>query len=128
MLCGLRLVWRKFCSEIHVLFLLRNSIKMKVDFMTEPIIRKHLIFSGAVQGVGFRWRAVQAAKAADATGWVRNDRFGTVAMELQGSEGQIERVIRTLDRAPWIRIDSIHAHGIPVDPDERSFAVLDDRW
>ena len=27
MLCGLRLVWRKFCSEIHLLILLRNSIK-----------------------------------------------------------------------------------------------------
>ena len=96
--------------------------------MTDPLVRKHLIFYGAVQGVGFRWRALQAAKAAGATGWVRNDRHGTVSMELQGAEAQIDRVIQALDRAPWIRIDSIHAHGIPVDPDERSFAVLDDRW
>ena len=96
--------------------------------MTEPIIRKHLIFSGAVQGVGFRWRAVQAAKAVGATGWVRNDRFGTVSMELQVSEAQIDRVIRTLDRAPWIRIDGVNARVIPVAPDERGFQVLDDQW
>ena len=96
--------------------------------MTEPIFRKHLIFSGAVQGVGFRWRAVQATKAVGVTGWVRNDRFGTVSMELQGSEAQIDRVIRTLDRAPWIRIDGINARVIPAAPDERGFQVLDDQW
>lgn len=96
--------------------------------MSQPIIRKHLIFSGSVQGVGFRWRAMQTAKAVGVTGWVRNDRSGAVSMELQGSEAQIDLMIQTLDRAPWIRIDGINARTIPVDPDERVFAVRDDQW
>ncbi|MBQ6092113.1 MAG: acylphosphatase, partial [Clostridia bacterium] len=36
-------------------------------------VRRALRFTGSVQGVGFRWRAVQAANAVGATGWVRND-------------------------------------------------------
>ena len=47
------------------------------------ILRRRLTFSGWVQGVGFRWRAVQAASAVGATGWVRNDPSGTVTMELR---------------------------------------------
>ena len=94
----------------------------------EPLRRRHLIFSGAVQGVGFRWRARQAANAVGATGWVRNDRLGTVSMELQGTDAQIERVLQALDRAPWIRIEDINVCTIPVDTDERGFVTLDDEW
>ena len=46
------------------------------------IIRKHIIFSGHVQGVGFRWRAAKAAEMYGCTGWVRNDWNGTVSMEI----------------------------------------------
>ena len=33
------------------------------------IVRKHIYFSGQVQGVGFRYRAKNAARANDLTGW-----------------------------------------------------------
>lgn len=92
------------------------------------LMRKHLIFSGSVQGVGFRWRAAQAASAVGVSGWVRNDRGGTVSMELQGSEAQIDRVIQMLDRARWIRIEALEARTIPLEMDERGFAVRDDLW
>ena len=59
--------------------------------MQERIVRKRLVFSGAVQGVGFRWRSRQAASAAGATGWVQNEGDGSVTMELQGTEEQIDR-------------------------------------
>ena len=35
-------------------------------------VRKHIYFSGQVQGVGFRYRATNAARANDLTGWVDN--------------------------------------------------------
>ena len=40
------------------------------------MIRKHMIFHGWVQGVGFRWRARQAADLYDCTGWVRKHCMG----------------------------------------------------
>ncbi len=96
--------------------------------MQEKLIRRHLIFSGVVQGVGFRWRARQAANAAGCTGWVRNDYTGTVSMELQGTEARLDQVLRTLERAPWIRIEDINSRLIPVEPDERGFVTRDDEW
>ena len=92
------------------------------------ILRKHLIFSGLVQGVGFRWRARQAARTVGATGWVRNDWNGTVSMELQGTGEQIDWVIRALEQGRYIRIEDMRARSIPVEPEEREFVTLDDRW
>ena len=92
------------------------------------LIRKRLVFRGAVQGVGFRWRARAAAHDAGATGWVRNNFDGSVTMELQGSEEQIDRVIQTLDHSRYIRIKSLEARRIPVEADERGFETKDDFW
>ena len=94
----------------------------------EVLMRRHLIFYGLVQGVGFRWRAKQAAGAAGCTGWVRNDALGTVSMELQGTDAQIDRVLQMLERAPWIRIEGINSRSIPPEPDERGFVTRDDEW
>ena len=60
------------------------------------MIRKRIIFTGRVQGVGFRWRARQAAVLYDCTGWCRNDPDGAVTMEIQGKEEAIDRVIEDL--------------------------------
>ena len=92
------------------------------------LLRKRLLFRGRVQGVGFRWRACAAAEAAGATGWVRNNFDGSVTMELQGDEAQIDRVVQSLDRARYIRIESLEARRIPVDPEERGFVTRDDFW
>jgi acylphosphatase len=53
------------------------------------IIRKHFVFCGTVQGVGFRYRAHKAAEMTGCTGWVRNEPDGTVTQELQGTDDQI---------------------------------------
>ena len=96
--------------------------------MSEERIRKRLVFHGTVQGVGFRWRARAAADAAGVTGWVRNNFDGSVTMELQGTEAQIDRVVQSLDRARYVRIEALEARRIPVDAEERRFAVRDDLW
>ncbi len=92
------------------------------------LLRKRIVFRGHVQGVGFRWRARAAAHDAGATGWVRNNFDGSVTMELQGSEAQIDRVVQSLDHARYIRIDSLEARRIPVETEERGFVTRDDLW
>ena len=96
--------------------------------MAEKLVRRHLIFEGLVQGVGFRWRARQAARAAGATGWVRNDWGGTVSMELQGTQAQIARVLQALEQGRYIRIENYSVRSIPLEEGERDFVTLDDRW
>ena len=84
-------------------------------------IRKHIIFSGHVQGVGFRYRAKKAADLYRCTGWVRNDWNGTVTMEIQGTEEQIEQTIEAIQKGRFIRIEGMNVKTIPPDPEERSF-------
>lgn len=87
------------------------------------IVRKYIRFYGQVQAVGFRWRAVQAARAYGVTGWVRNEYDDTVSMEIQGTERQIDDVVSSLERGSYIRIDHMEVKTIPTDPDERGFDV-----
>ena len=96
--------------------------------MDEKLLRKRLTFEGLVQGVGFRWRARHAAEAVGATGWVRNNPDGSVTMELQGSEAQIDRGLQSVESGRYIRIEAVDARTIPVEPEERGFATRDDGW
>ena len=85
------------------------------------MIRRHIVFYGWVQGVGFRFRARQAADMVGATGWVRNEYDGSVTMEIQGTEEQIDRVILAIEQGTFIRIENMETRNIPVIPEERGF-------
>jgi acylphosphatase len=85
------------------------------------MIRRHIVFTGWVQGVGFRWRARNAASLYGCTGWVRNEWDGSVTMEIQGEEAQIDQVLQTIAQSRYIHIDGIDSRVIPTLPQERSF-------
>lgn len=68
-------------------------------------VRKHIIFSGRVQGVGFRYTACYLARPLGLTGWVKNLWDGNVEMEVQGDPAAIERLINGLESGRFIRID-----------------------
>lgn len=87
-------------------------------------VRKHIYFSGQVQGVGFRYRAKNAAHANDLTGWVDNLWDGRVEMEVQGDSAGIERMIQELQCGYFIRIDSYEMKEIPLLEEEWSFRTL----
>ena len=89
--------------------------------MGNPIIRKHIIFYCQVQGVGFRYRAKHAAALYSCTGWVRNEWDGSVTMEIQGAEEQIDQVILAVERGTYVRIENIDARIIPTIENERDF-------
>lgn len=62
-------------------------------------VRLSLLFSGSVQGVGFRWTNQELARERNLTGWVRNLPDGTVRMEIQGAA-----------RALAAHLERIHAY------------------
>ena len=83
--------------------------------MESMITRKHIIFHGCVQGVGFRWRARHAADLYGCTGWVHNEWDGTVRMEIQGEEEQIDRVIQSIESGRYVFIERMEVKTIPVE-------------
>ncbi|MBQ9902902.1 MAG: acylphosphatase [Clostridia bacterium] len=84
-------------------------------------IRKQIVFYGVVQGVGFRYRACHAADAVGATGWVRNEYDGSVSMEIQGTEEQIDAVIQSVERGRYVLIEKMSVRTIPLIEGEYSF-------
>jgi acylphosphatase len=55
-----------------------------------------IIFSGSVQGVGFRWRAERCAKTLGLGGFVKNLPDGTVEAVVDGPEARIALFIEDL--------------------------------
>lgn len=85
-------------------------------------IRKHFVFTGRVQGVGFRYTALYAAQSLGLTGWVRNEWNGNVEMEVQGSPEAVQALLSRLECRSFIRIDHIASTDLPLK-EERGFHV-----
>lgn len=62
--------------------------------------RVHVIVSGDVQGVGYRYTLRMVARDAGVSGWVRNRRDGSVEAELEGSRGQVDEVLAWMAGGP----------------------------
>ena len=90
----------------------------------ENVIRKHIIFHGYVQGVGFRYYAKHKAEQLRLTGWVKNLCDGSVEMEVQGMEEGIDMLILFLEQIPHIQIQSMDVKSLSVI-DENGFYECD---
>ena len=88
------------------------------------IERRHYIFSGSVQGVGFRYRATCAARGLGITGYVKNLYDGRVEMEVQGDRDSITRMLVEIEAGSFIHIEDMEVKNIPVISDERDFKVV----
>ena len=78
-------------------------------------IRRHFIFYGYVQGVGFRYKARHAAERFGIAGWVRNLGDGSVEMEAEGSPNDISALITALNDYSWGSIERFDADDVPVE-------------
>ena len=87
------------------------------------IIRKKVFVYGAVQGVGFCYRAEQAANMLGVTGWVRNEPDGSVLLEVQGTDEQIDKVLAMVNQGTYVNIDRITANQIPIEEREYGFHI-----
>lgn len=86
-------------------------------------IRKKFHFTGSVQGVGFRYRARYAATGCGVTGWVKNEWDGSVLMEAQGTNDQINEMLKLINRSSYIVIDRMQYEEIPIEEHENGFHI-----
>ena len=59
-------------------------------------VAKHLVISGRVQGVGFRYFSQETARQYGIKGWVRNLNDGTVELHVEGTNEDIESFQKAL--------------------------------
>ena len=72
---------------------------------------KHLVISGRVQGVGFRYSMSEEAERLGVTGWVRNRRDGSVEAVLDGTPDSVSAVLAWARRGP----PSAHVTDVQVE-------------
>ena len=73
-------------------------------FPADEIRRYQIIFTGLVQGVGFRYETWTLAQKLGLTGFVENLPNGTVYAEIQGQKNKIIYLIDSLKNVPRIHI------------------------
>jgi acylphosphatase len=59
-------------------------------------VRAHIVVSGIVQGVGYRYFVMKAARRMELVGWVKNLPNGDVEIDVEGPRGLIESFIQEL--------------------------------
>ena len=87
------------------------------EFGAAPVIRQRVVFSGHVQGVGFRFEVLCL------TGWVRNLSDGRVEAELQGSRDRGAFLVEYMCSLKRARVDQVESTDLPVAAEEKDFTV-----
>jgi len=87
------------------------------------MIAKHIIFTGRVQGVGFRFTARRAASRRQLTGFVRNVPNGAVEMLAQGRSEDIDDCIQDLKEYFAGYLKETRIEEIPPDPKYSDFKI-----
>ena len=87
------------------------------------VARAHVIFSGYVQGVGFRYSARRSAAGFAVTGWVRNLPDGNVEFEAQGERAEVEACLEAVRSGMRPKIRGENVSWIGTRAGETEFGI-----
>lgn len=78
--------------------------------MTDPQTQMHVVFSGHVQGVGFRQSATQIARSFPVTGWVKNLPSGEVELVAEGTKTACSDFLAEIRQRMFEYINDVQCH------------------
>ena len=88
-------------------------------------MKKHIIISGKVQGVGFRYWLYKAAMQRKIDGWVKNKISGEVEALLIGNEVKIDNLIKLCKRGPpSSKVTKIEVQNYQKEHFRKSFEII----
>lgn len=114
-----------FINKYRKQFLISLINKKEIpDFNDSKIVRKHIRFSGRVQGVGFRVEAFGIADRLNLTGWVKNLSNGDVELEVEGELKKINYLVEYLSSLRRAPIDNVDIKDVNILENEKSFKIV----
>jgi acylphosphatase len=87
------------------------------------VIARHIVFSGRVQGVGFRFTALNIANRYELKGFVKNLHDGDVEMFAQGTAQMIDDCIRDLQDSFVGTISHVDIEEVAPNPKLTDFRI-----
>ena len=87
-------------------------------------IRSRFVFSGRVQGVGFRVTASLHADSVGLPGWVRNEDDGTVTLMVEGPPEAIDDLLKRIQASFGSGLDDICRQDHPRGDEFTGFRIL----
>jgi len=88
------------------------------------LTRVRVIIKGFVQGVGFRYFAMQLARDYGLTGWVRNREDGSVEVEAEGEELIVQSYVKDLRLGPRnAEVTGVDVETLPPGQVHKGFNV-----
>ena len=108
------------CKKLKRLF---NNTMVVPEFLEDVKNRYVVVFSGVVQGVGFRYEMYLIAKKIDVTGFVENLPNGDVYAEIQGAENRIRYLIDYMRNNKRFCVDKIEMQKMEIK-DEVEFEAI----
>ena len=86
------------------------------------IIARHFTIRGRVQGVGYRYFAVETALRLGVRGYVRNLPGGDVEVHAEGEPGVLAAFRAELERGPTMsRVSEVIENNVPIGKSYSSF-------
>lgn len=95
--------------------------------MTESagLTRAHVFISGRVQGVSFRYYTARQAEALGLTGWVRNLPDRRVEAVFEGTERDVQHMLRwCVHGPPSATVDRVEVNWEQPERTHRSFKII----
>ena len=88
-------------------------------------MKKHLVITGKVQGVGFRYWMKNLAINNNINGWVKNKMSGDVEALIVGEEKDVRKLIKLCDIGPSsATIQNIQVNDYNQDYTEKGFNIF----
>ncbi len=115
----------KLINNYRKQFLMSQINKLVLpNFKKTENVRKHLIFSGKVQRVGFRVETLGMANHLELVGWVKNLDNGDVEIEVEGNLNKINYMINYLSSIRRAPIKDLTTNDMKVLNSETTFKIV----
>ena len=88
-------------------------------------MKKHLVISGKVQGVGFRYWLQRMAAEKNIFGWVKNKISGNVETLIIGNDKEVNDMIKLCEKGPLSsNVNRVEVNEYMKDYLKKSFDII----
>ena len=108
----------KWMKKIYNKYMVNHLEDILLPEFTEEERRYRIVFSGNVQGVGFRYEVWRMAEKLKVTGFAQNLTNGNVLVEAQGNKDKLIYLVEYMNKIPRIYIDKVEIDEIEMKEEE----------